>query len=30
MLGRVLFYGLSYFILVGLTILFFMGAHKDD
>lgn len=30
MLGRVLFYGLSYFILVDLTILFFMGAHEDD
>lgn len=28
MLGKVLFYGLSYF--VGLIVLFFMGAHEDD
>lgn len=30
MLGKVLFYGLLYFISVGLIVLFFMGAHEDD
>ena len=30
MLGKVLFYGLLYFVLVGLIVLFFMGAHEDD
>lgn len=30
MLGKVLFYGLSYFVAVGLIVLFFMGAHEDD
>ena len=30
MLGKVLFYGLLYFVTVGLIVLFFMGAHEDD
>lgn len=30
MLGKVLFYGLIYFIAVGLIVLFFMGAHEDE
>lgn len=30
MLGKVLFYGLLYFVLVGLIVLFFIGAHEDD
>jgi hypothetical protein len=30
MLGKVLFYGLLYFVAVGLIVLFFMGAHEDD
>jgi hypothetical protein len=30
MLGKVLFYGLLYFVAVGLTVMFFMGAHEDD
>lgn len=30
MLGKVLFYGLSYFVAVGLIVLFFMGAHEDE
>ncbi len=30
MLGKVLFYGLLYFIAVGLIVLFFMGAHEDE
>lgn len=30
MLGKVLFYGLLYFVSVGLIVMFFMGAHEDD
>lgn len=30
MLGKILFYGLLYFVFVGLIVLFFMGAHEDD
>lgn len=30
MLGKVLFYGLLYFVAVGLIVLFFMGSHEDD
>lgn len=30
MLGKVLFYGLLYFMAVGLIVMFFMGAHEDD
>ena len=30
MLGKVLFYGLLYFVAVGLIVLFFIGAHEDD
>lgn len=30
MLGKVLFYGLLYFMAVGLIVLFFMGAHEDE
>lgn len=29
MLGKVLFYGLLYFVAVGLIVLFFIGAHED-
>lgn len=30
MLGKVLFYGLLYFVAVGLIVLFFMEAHEDE
>lgn len=30
MLGKVLFYGLLYFVAVGLIVTFFMGAHEDE
>lgn len=30
MLGKVLFYGLLYFVGVGLIVMFFMGAHEDE
>ena len=30
MLGKVLFYGLLYFVAVSLIVLFFMGSHEDD
>lgn len=30
MLGKVLFYGLLYFVAVCLIVMFFMGAHEDD
>jgi hypothetical protein len=30
MLGKVLFYGLLYFVTVGLIVMFFMGAHEDE
>lgn len=30
MLGKVLFYGLLYFVAVGLIVMFFMGAYEDD
>lgn len=30
MLGKVLFYGLLYFMAVGLIVLFFIGAHEDE
>ena len=30
MLGKVLFYGLLYFVAVGLIVMFFMGVHEDE
>lgn len=30
MLGKVLFYGLLYFVAVSLIVMFFMGAHEDE
>lgn len=30
MLGKVLFYGLLYFMAVGLIVMFFIGAHEDE
>ena len=30
MVGTIIFWSLLYFVIVGLIVMFFMGAHEDD
>ena len=30
MVGAIIFWSLLYFVIVGLIVMFFMGAHEDD